>query len=509
VSEGPIELAVLNGAACREPPPEFFARHDHAIEAQIESVTEGLPPHSLDAEAAVLSAVFLDPAAWPKVLTLLSSDFYSEAHRQIFEACRAVAANGMPVDVVTVATELRDANRLAQVGGMPYLTEVINAAPAVSHVESYAAIVADKARRRRLVAECERAASQIRSGAHPDVIIDALVRQRNRTTTSPLRVWTPETIWAPLPAPDYLVDRVAVRGTLALLVAYGASLKTWLLADGAIAVATGTRWLHRFNTQPGRALLIDFESGDWELRRRVHRIAHGRALPLPVEGFAFVTMPTVSLVDDAFYTALEPHAKEYAFIGIDSLAAGSGGIDENDARFATSLNRLKSLAATTGCVIVVLHHSRKGSPGQREDADPREMVRGSSAIFNACDVVLQLVRRADRFLVQQTKARGGKAIESFLVRVDDTSEVASVVLASDVEDGLGPDADAGDRSFRDAKARILRLLGQEKDLRSANEIHRRIKGTKKTNLEALKELEERGMVGRVEGSYRLLSEVKT
>ena len=64
--------------------------------------------------------------------------FYSEAHRRIHEACVELSAEGKPVDVVQVATWLRDRERLAQVGGMAYLTEVLNAAPAVANVVAYA-----------------------------------------------------------------------------------------------------------------------------------------------------------------------------------------------------------------------------------------------------------------------------------------------------------------------------------------------------------------------------------
>ena len=77
----------------------------------------------------------LDPLAFDKVNEFLKPEhFYSEAHRRIHEACVELSAEGKPVDVVQVATWLRDRERLAQVGGMAYLTEVLNAAPAVANV---------------------------------------------------------------------------------------------------------------------------------------------------------------------------------------------------------------------------------------------------------------------------------------------------------------------------------------------------------------------------------------
>ena len=349
--------------------------------------------------------------------------------------------------------------------------------------------------------------ASLTNGAHPYA---AYKESEPQAKPSALRLWTPAEIWAPLPAPDYLVSGLAVRGSLGLVVAYGASLKTWLLADAAIAVATGGKWLGRFDTTQGRALLVDFESGDYELRRRVHRIAAGRELGTPIDGFTFTSMPSLSLADPEFYDELAPLAKEYHFIGIDSLAAGSGGIDENDARFARPLQRLKAIASTTGCVIELLHHNRKGSPGGGGETDQREMVRGTSAIFNSADFVLQIARgKNDRFSCHQTKARGGKPVEPFSVRVDDTSEAGSVVLASDLVAGDDDDAAPMTEPIGNARRAILVLLANEHGLKSRNEVCARVRGTKPLKLQALQELIDHDLVKLHEGTFRLASEVRT
>jgi replicative DNA helicase len=143
-----------------------------------------LPPHDLDAEAAVLSAVLLattphgsEPGALDAARHVLTdADFFSGRHRWIFGACCALADAGSAVDVVLVAGWLRDQGRFAQVGGMAYLTDVINAAPAVRHVASYASVVARHARTRRLIARYERAALELRAGADADAVV-AKVRE--------------------------------------------------------------------------------------------------------------------------------------------------------------------------------------------------------------------------------------------------------------------------------------------------------------------------------------------
>src|SRR5262249_44740555 len=107
------------------------------------SVAGRVPPHDLDAEAAVLSAVLLSGDAVRLVLAgpLRPVNFYSAAKSRICEAIGDLAAAGTPVDIVSVAAWLRGRERLAQVGGAPYLAQLADATPAVAHVEAHAAIV--------------------------------------------------------------------------------------------------------------------------------------------------------------------------------------------------------------------------------------------------------------------------------------------------------------------------------------------------------------------------------
>ncbi len=125
------------------------------------TVEARVPPHDLDAEAAVLSAVLVDRLAFDKVNEFLRPEhFYSEAHRRVYEACTELSVAGKPVDVVQVATWLRDRDRLAQVGGMAYLTEILNAAPAIANVAAYGKTIHEKWRIRQLILACQRVTAQ-------------------------------------------------------------------------------------------------------------------------------------------------------------------------------------------------------------------------------------------------------------------------------------------------------------------------------------------------------------
>jgi replicative DNA helicase len=129
-------------------------RRDERSETLLKVGDGRVPPHDLDAEAAILSACLIrgTEAVDEAVTEVSPEDFYSEAHRQIFESAVGLAAEGKPVDLITVASDLKDKQRLGQVGGTPYIGQVADAAPVVteSHLRAYAQTVRGKARLRRL-----------------------------------------------------------------------------------------------------------------------------------------------------------------------------------------------------------------------------------------------------------------------------------------------------------------------------------------------------------------------
>ena len=122
-----------------------------------------LPPQNLDAEAAVISACLLMPTHLDDVRSVLPAGdggFYSDANRRVYEAMCAIVDAGTPLDIVAVANHLRDTNRLQQVGGTPYLYQLIDATPAVTNVTAHALIVRDLWRVRRAIETGQRVAAE-------------------------------------------------------------------------------------------------------------------------------------------------------------------------------------------------------------------------------------------------------------------------------------------------------------------------------------------------------------
>jgi len=112
-----------------------------------------VPPHNLQAEESVLGSLLLSREAIGVVgeAGLGPRDFYNPAHQHVFDAIRALYSTSGPVDVVTVADELRKNGLLDEIGGIERLNELQNATPSVSGAEHYARIVMDTALLRRLI----------------------------------------------------------------------------------------------------------------------------------------------------------------------------------------------------------------------------------------------------------------------------------------------------------------------------------------------------------------------
>lgn len=120
-----------------------------------------VPPSDLDAEAAVLSAILLDPAQLSQVSGYLKPlHFYGQPNAQIYRAALALDEAGQTVDVVSVAGWLRDKELLHTVGGSPYLANIADATPAVAHIETHARRITREYDRRRIITECRRIAAE-------------------------------------------------------------------------------------------------------------------------------------------------------------------------------------------------------------------------------------------------------------------------------------------------------------------------------------------------------------
>ena len=111
-----------------------------------------VPPHSIDAEQAVLGSLLLDGEAWDKVADVITEDdFYRHDHRLIFRAVSRVIDRNDPCDAITVSESLDSNHELEQVGGMAYIAALARNTPTAANVRAYATRVRERSVLRQLI----------------------------------------------------------------------------------------------------------------------------------------------------------------------------------------------------------------------------------------------------------------------------------------------------------------------------------------------------------------------
>lgn len=122
---------------------------------------EQQPPHSDEAERAVLGGIFLNADTLPDAQEYVTADdFYKKAHRLLFQAMTDLQDNGTAIDTVTVTDYLDNHNQLDDIGGAGYITDLVASTPIASNVVYYAKIVQQKSTLRKLINTAQNIASR-------------------------------------------------------------------------------------------------------------------------------------------------------------------------------------------------------------------------------------------------------------------------------------------------------------------------------------------------------------
>ena len=119
-----------------------------------EEIQAKVPPHSDEAERAVLGALILDGARVPEISEVLRpADFFAQRNRIVYEVLLELATNNVPIDFVTLRSALSSTGRLASVGGQEYLYGLAESVTTVAHLAHHAVLVEQAATLRRLAQE--------------------------------------------------------------------------------------------------------------------------------------------------------------------------------------------------------------------------------------------------------------------------------------------------------------------------------------------------------------------
>lgn len=112
-----------------------------------------MPPQNLEAEESVLGSIIIDNNALMKIADIISAeDFYLPKHRYIYEAILDLYDQNAPIDILSLANRLEEKKLLDEIGGVSFLTSLVNKTPTSAHITHYANIIHQKKILRDLIA---------------------------------------------------------------------------------------------------------------------------------------------------------------------------------------------------------------------------------------------------------------------------------------------------------------------------------------------------------------------
>src|SRR5438067_4575025 len=143
-------------------------------ESRVEERDLSLPPHSLQAEEAVLGSILKNPPSIVQVSDFLKpEDFYSQRNKHVFRAMLALFVDGVPIDYHSSADRLQQQGTYEASGGLLYLSELNLATPSAAYIEHYGRIVERTSIMRQLIAKAQTIAEiAYRDNLDPDTALE-------------------------------------------------------------------------------------------------------------------------------------------------------------------------------------------------------------------------------------------------------------------------------------------------------------------------------------------------
>ena len=414
-------VVTMPGPKLPEPPPvdettpEAISdpssdQRPHTLAPMVIGPAGRLPPHDLDAEAVVLAALLLQSERLPQVAGLEPAHFYSNANRHIFAA---IVELNHSADLLTVRTLLRDQGRLEAVGGIAYLSQLVNDSPACVRLDRQAERVRSRAELRRLIAEQQRLSVEGYAASDPEIYRGAIVEAAGPSYAAIGARRDPELPWIygaalnePVPVHPWAIPGLQLGpGRPAFVVAYAGTAKTIAMQSALLAYAAGINVWGAFPTNRGGvALHLDYEQGAHATRRRYQRLAYGMGLDLNQVGnrLGVVSFPRLYLTDKDAEARLEREVQGAGLVLVDSFRAACPGVDENASEVRQYADMFTRVSERTRCTFVVIHHSGKDKVGH---TDKRQVARGSSALMDAagCSYLITMTSYAEPRGIVQTK----------------------------------------------------------------------------------------------------------
>ena len=265
----------------------------------LEAGTTHVPPHSKEAEQAVLGGVLLVNSALDQI-DLEPEDFYEEKNKLIYRAMLVLHQRRQPIDELTLHDALTAGDKRADVGGASYLAELQDRTPSAANIAEHARIVKDNADLRRLITVAREIVQRGYSGEDVEGVLTVAADRLTVLSQSRHDLKTAKTILGTLhafrwqaqawqttpPEREWLIPAWLPRGRVGLLAGTGGTGKSRLALQLAAAIAAGASdWLpgshgdHKLSVHaPSHAVIASWEDEADEIGRRLHGIDQADAI---------------------------------------------------------------------------------------------------------------------------------------------------------------------------------------------------------------------------------------
>ncbi len=398
-------------------------------------------PANLEAERAVLGAVLLDNASLSALSIAAPEHFFLHQHQIIARTMKAMSAENIPIDLVTLMEALERAAQLEAAGGIAYISQLADGLPRSTNCEHYARIVREKSDLRTVLygaQAIEEAALDPEANA-----VELAVRLQNLAegvTRNPHQrlkcVTSQEMLELELPQREMLLAPVLPTQGLAMLYSKRGLGKTYMSLSIAHAVASGDEFLGWHAPRPRPVLFVDGELPAATLKDRLAAVTRGmhkaaapgmlRLITPDLQAGPFPDLSTregQALVENALGDA--------EFVILDNLSALCVSGKENEGESWLPVQRWALRLRQRGISVLFVHHAGKGGAQ-----------RGTSRREDLLDVVINLRHPADynpaeglRCEVHYEKCRGfyGADAKPFEVKMETGIDGAAIWMKRDLE----------------------------------------------------------------------------
>lgn len=329
-----------------------------------------LPPHDTDAEVSLLGSMMLAPDVVIAAVDAQPQYFYDDRNAAVCGCLLTMHTDGQAIDPVTVSDTLRHTGQLSRAGGVEHIYRLTESVPHPGHARYYAGIVKKCWQRRQLQSTAELIRSESR---HPDAdiqhVLTTAIRVLSEAAQSGTEAFSGQAVsdlWSLADAPvEWLVDGVFSADQPTIFGAKQKSLKTTLLTDLAVSLATGFPWLGRFEIpQRRRVLFLTGEASAAAAIRKVRRAAEFRNLragdigdSLRIEATRFPSLPDARDCQ-AVAAAVATHGVQVVIV--DPLYMGLQGLNTaNLTEVGPALRQF--MAACRPANVVIAHHVKKSA----------------------------------------------------------------------------------------------------------------------------------------------------